>query len=180
MVRLSAQDTATTVQARGSLCRIGGAVVTGVLAAAAGPAAAADGAFCGSLKTVVAEARDGFEALRGAKIGYVPDDGGGDDKTRYAAIRTLPGATRCGVDRDHADGEDLLSTYVCWFPPGPDVAAQVRRLAGRISNCIGRSPGDQFAPSAAGDTANISRKDYAISVKADAPGQPAVLEIGQR
>lgn len=138
------------------------ALVAGAVWIGAAPARAAgtDG-FCAQLKSVAADAQAGFQSLSGARLGLAWDDGGGDDDTRYAATRTLPGALGCGVDRDHADGEDVLSSYVCWFAPTPTKVGAVMRVADEITDCIGRAAGDRLL---------LSHGDVVAAFDANRPG----------
>jgi hypothetical protein len=144
--------------------------------AAAGRCLAAD-AFCAQLKSVASEAATGFEGVRGVRLRLGWDDGGGDDETRYAATRTLPGAVGCGVDRDHADGEDVIASYLCWFPAPGDPRGVVRRTGEAVSACLGPRPGDRLATG--GQAFDFDRPDFAISIAAGGPST-VVLAISRK
>ena len=138
--------------------------------------ASPDAAFCSQLKSVTSDAPDGFTAIRGDRLGLAWDDGGGDDETRYATTRSLPGALGCGVDRDHDDGEEVVNTYSCWFTAAPDKMRAVRALAAEVTGCIAGRAQISSARGKIFAAADITRKDYVISISAGA-AQTVVLQI---
>jgi hypothetical protein len=143
-----------------------------IAALAAAPNTVLADDFCIALKAAASDAPNGFASLLGSPLGVAWDDHGGDDETRYAAARALPGALGCGVDKDHADGEDLLTTYVCWFAASPTKAAAVARVGRRVTDCLGLPPGAARLSSGHGGGVaaafDLDRPTYAIDVSANA------------
>jgi hypothetical protein len=155
-------------------------VVLAMIVAVPGPVLGAD--FCVVLKAAVADAPHNFESLRGARLTLAWTDGGGDDETRYAAKAVLPGAFACSVTRDHDDGEDVLTSYVCWFPGSPSKALMITGIGRQITGCLGGQPADTRPGAPGGGDAaafDLSRPGYVIDVSA-AGASAVVLQMSAK